>query len=389
MVREILVSLYLSLFKIIFYIFNNLPLGNKVVFVVSFSENNKSVFNEMLRQGFSCRTFFLTTPKLFSTFSNIEEAETLIFNMKKPIQFVESIYHLATAKVVFVDNYYGFLADITFRDEVECIQLWHANGAIKRFGLKDPSIKNRTPKAIERFNRVYNKFSKVIVGSDVMGDIFKKAFSISEDRIEHTGVPRTDIFFDENLMNESIVKLEQEYHFLKQKKVILYAPTYRENELHSFNFKLDIKKIFECLDESYVLLIKLHPAIKSKIEIPTELKNSVYDFTHYKDLNELLFVTDILITDYSSIPFEFCLLSKPIIFFSYDYEEYKVERGFWEEYSDSLPGPVVKTTEDLCKIIKNNNFNIEKLNTFSEKWNKYSKGKSSSNVIDLIKEKVY
>jgi teichoic acid glycerol-phosphate primase len=388
MIRELAISLYLLLFSILFKLGKLFPLQNKVTFVVSFSENNKSIYKEMLRQEFSCRTLFLTTEKMYSVFSKYEMATTLLFEMKKPIDFIRSIYHLATSKVIFVDNYYGFLNKSEFKPSVECIQLWHANGAIKKFGLKDPSIENRSEKALMRFRSVYNRFDKVVVGSESMMDIYRQAFEINEERVLRTGIPRTDVFFDLNARHRAENKLYRLYPFLKNKKVLLYAPTYRENQLLDAELKIDLKNMAEQFGDDYVLILKIHPAVKNKINIPAELSHFAHDFSSYHHLNELLFVTDILITDYSSIPFEYCLLNRPIIFFLYDLEEYEQERGIWENFIKFLPGPIAYSSSEVSTIISQGEFDYERIRSFSAKWNEYSKGESSKNVLDQVRDKL-
>ena len=196
MARELAVTLYLLVFTVLFRICKLFSLENKVVFVVSFSKNNKRIHDEMVRQDLSCRTVFLTTDKMFKVFSNRNNVTTLVFEMKKPLHFVRSIFHLATSKVVFVDNYYGFLAKTEFKKGVECVQIWHANGAVKKFGFEDLSIQKRSEQAIIRFGQVYSRFTKVLRGSDSMGDIYKKAFRTTDEVLIKTGIPRTDVFFD-------------------------------------------------------------------------------------------------------------------------------------------------------------------------------------------------
>jgi teichoic acid glycerol-phosphate primase len=385
MVREFAISIYLVIFSVIFNISKLFPLKKKVTFVVSFAENNKSIYKEMMRQDFSCRTLFLTTEKIYQVFSKFDNSTTLLFDIKKPIHFILSVYHLATSKVVFVDNYYGFLAKSNFKQTAECIQLWHANGAIKKFGLKDPSIKERKEKALKRFKAVYKRFSKVVVGSESMAYIYKQAFDVPDEKLVRTGIPRTDVFFDKVLQQKVRRKLLKKHSLLKNKKVILYAPTYREKGLEKAEVELELNKLAKHFNDDYILLLKLHPAIDNKITIPEHLTNFVLDFSSYHSMNELLFITDILVTDYSSIPFEFCLLNKPIIFYLYDLEEYKKERGVWQDFMEFLPGPIAYSSEKVISLIKADSFDYDKIKLFSNKWNEYSTGDSSANVLNLLK----
>ncbi|MEW4220695.1 CDP-glycerol glycerophosphotransferase family protein [Rossellomorea marisflavi] len=372
----------------IFALAKGFPIKKKVVFVVSFSENNQRIWKEMMRQDVPCRVIFLATDKMYPIFSREQEAETLLFEVKNPVQFLKGIYHLATSKVVLVDNYYGFMAVSDFKKEVTCIQLWHANGAIKKFGLQDPSNEMRSAKAISRFKKVYAKFNKIIVGSEAMADVFREAFGAKEEQFARTGIPRTDPFFDKPKQRRIVDKLYGKFPYLRGKKVVLYAPTYREQDLVAFRLQLDLEKIVPSLPEGMILLVKLHPAVRDRMVIPEAMKDKVFDVSTYAGMNELLFVSDILITDYSSIPFEYSLLGKPMIFYLYDHESYLMERGVWEDYKTSLPGPVAYTTQEVTSILLENSFNEKSASVgeFCKKWNQYSHGHSSTNVVNLIND---
>lgn len=386
MVREIAVFIYLRLFSFLFGLFKFLPVQMKVVFVASFIGNNINIYKELKRQDLPYSTVFLVNQKNYPHFSKYKDLNVLLFDIKYFFQFVSSIYHLATAKIVFVDNYYGFLADIQFKKNVKCIQLWHANGAIKKFGLEDHSIEFRSERARKRFKRVYNNFHKVIVGSEAMAEIFKKAFGLNEDRVLRTGIPRTDIFFDKGKRKKTLRKLYIKYPFLFNKKVILYAPTFRDEHLDTFELRINLELLQNELESDYVLLLKLHPSIKKGLTLSDNLKGFVYNFSDYPNINDLFFITDLLITDYSSLPFEFSLLNKPMIFFPYDLKEYGESRGFWENYEDLVPGSVTFSTTEIVNVIKSKAFQLDQIKIFNQKWNTYSKGNSSQNLVDYIKK---
>ncbi|MEK5524010.1 CDP-glycerol glycerophosphotransferase family protein [Heyndrickxia sp. FSL W8-0423] len=384
MVREFLIELYLLLFKIQFNFFNLFPLKEKVTFVVSFKDNGLFVYNEMKKKQIPCKIVFLCEKSSYSEIKKNVDSEVLLFEIKNFKNFIKSIYHLATSKHIIVDNYFGFLAAINFKDEVECIQLWHAAGAIKTFGLKDKSVSFRSNHANIRFQRVYNKFEKIIVGSDEMAEIFKEAFNISENNILYTGIPRTDLFYNENYQNLIREELLGKNPLFKHKKVIFYVPTFRDGSLNDFELHLDLDQLYRELSKEYVVIIKLHPAITNKLMINKKFDNFVFDFSSYSNVNDLLFITDYLITDYSSIPYEFSLLEKPMIFYPYDLEEYQQQRGFWGPYEKLVPGPIAYETQDIIKIIKNDQFDYEQIRTFAKTWNKYSKGTSSENIVNCL-----
>ncbi len=381
MVRDLLVSMYLLTVRILFGVFKLSPQQRKTVFVSSFGDNILHTV-EALRKQYSGNIVILKDGGCRYSYKEDSQTSVLSFDMKKPYAFILSIYHLATCEKVFVDNYFGFLAAADFRENVECIQLWHASGAVKRFGLKDPSILTRTKHANDRFRKVYSKFDHVVVGSEKMADIFKESFGLSDTQILRTGVPRTDYFFKDEDNEDIKARMEKKHPRIKGKKVILYAPTFRDNKLTDPDIQLNLKLMYENLQEDYVLLMRLHPAIRTKFM--NSYPNFIIDVSTGEKINELLMITDLLITDYSSIPYEFSLLNKPMIFYSYDLEDYSRARGFWEDYHSMVPGPVAYTSEEIIEIILNEPYDMNVVSQFAQDWNQYSKGQSSQQLIQAI-----
>lgn len=385
MFRELLIEAYLFVFRMLFGIFNLIPLKDKVTFVVSFGDNTQYVYEEMRRKNISYDVVFLCKGSSYHRFHIYEDVSLTHLDTANPIDFVKSVYHLATSKYVLVDNYYGFLAVTNFKPEVECVQLWHASGAIKKFGLEDSSVQFRTKRAQERFLNVYSRFHKVIVGSDMMAQYFMNAFGVKGENILRTGIPRTDFFYNQNEKERIFNQITKQNELLWNKKVILYAPTYRDQELDCFKLELDLDKMYEDLSDEYVLVLRLHPAIKNVEDYNEKYPDFVLNYSSSEyDINELLIVTDVLITDYSSILYEFSLLRKPMVFYAYDLGEYQTGRGLWENYEQLVPGPVVKTTEELIYVIQQNDFDLNKLEEFSRRWNKYSNGNSSENLVSYL-----
>src|SRR5699024_8982588 len=246
---------------------------------------------------------------------------------------------------VFVDNYYHFLAVTDFHPHVECVQLWHAAGAIKQFGLKDHKVNKESAYARKRFRRVYDRFSHVVVGSEKMADVFQESFGLSNEQMLKTGVPRTDFFYDNDEINYVKHLMYMEFPIFKQKKVILYAPTYRDGEFNVSTLHLDIKKMYDQLKYDYVLLLKLHPAVNGTFE--NKHPGFAFNMSNYPNVNHLLTIADVLVTDYSSVPFEYSILRKPMIFYPYDLDVYEKVRGLQDSYEQFVPGPVVAHTEEL------------------------------------------
>ncbi|HZG73857.1 MAG TPA: CDP-glycerol glycerophosphotransferase family protein, partial [Chondromyces sp.] len=283
-----------------------------------------------------------------------------------------------TSRYILIDNYYGFLAAVDFKEGVQCIQLWHASGALKKFGLEDESVKYRSPKAKQRFLRVYSKFHKVVAGSDAMAAIFIKSFNLKEEQILTTGVPRTDLFFNEKEVQKARQALARQHQAIEDKKVILYVPTYRDHESDHWVVQLDLEKMLKKLGKDHILLLRLHPVIQNTVVLSQQYPDFIIDVSSDQyEINELLLIADYLITDYSSVPVEFSLLRKPMIFFVYDLEEYKQTRGVAEGFEHSLPGPIVRDTDSIIECIYTNRFDLTAISRYAQLWNKYSKGYSS------------
>ena len=384
MLRELVITIYLFIFKFFFSFFKLFPLKKKTTLVASFGGNILFTAKEIEAQT-EDSVIILKTSKCPVYFARTSRRRVLNFETNHIFHWLSSVYHLATSHNVIVDNYYGFLAVTNFKPETQCIQLWHAAGAIKQFGLKDLSIVDRSPRAFKRFNEVYKRFDQVVVGSEHMAAIFRESFGLSEEQILRTGVPRTDFFFDERLKDTAKKSLTFDFPAIKEKKVILYAPTYRDDELDSPQLMLDLDKLYKAFKYDYVLFLRLHPAVNGKFE--NKYPGFVYNVSSYSNVNQLLVIADILITDYSSIPFEYSLLNKPMIFYAYDLEEYEKARGFWENYEDLVPGPIVKTTNEVIQVIREGNYDLDRVRIFAEEWNEYSKGHSSEALVQSINKK--
>lgn len=385
MLREIAITIYLFFCRVLFLFFKLFRIHDRHVFVASFPENTSYMVDVLAENGDKEIHILCTFPADKLKLPPIGSFHVSEFSLRSPVKWLAGMKLIATSRTVFVDNYFGWLAAKPFRSGVRCVQLWHAAGAIKRFGLKDSSIENRSVRAHRRFRKVYETFTHIVCGSEKMAEIFKSAFGVSDDRIVRTGVPRTDFFFNEERLLESELKVKNALD-LPDRKVILYAPTYRDEELHVSRVPLDLKAMEEALGLTHILLLKLHPAVEVDFELGKD--GFVRDVSDYPDINELLSAADVLISDYSSIPFEFALLEKPMIFYAYDLVEYEESRGFWEDYNSLVPGPVVAMTEEIIREIQEDAFDLEKVSRFSAEWNAYSNGRSSIQLAEALdKEK--
>lgn len=311
----------------------------------------------------------------------------LLFNLLT--FFLVKSYQLSKSKYIFLNDNFFPIAYMNFGRNTIVIQLWHATGAFKKFGLH--VLYNEKVREIVKFCGL--KIDYLVVSSRNLSKIYCEAFAVDEKQILAGFSPKMDYYFSENIQTEDKIaeiksKLENNYHEIKNyykdyKKFILYAPTFREDKEHNKNIPkhFDFSLFNKELANDYCLLFKAHP--KFNIQVP----KSVVDVSDYDNIQELLLISDILITDYSSIMVEYTALSKPIIFYPYDLEYYtSKERGFYFDYND-VPGPIAVNTQDIINIIKNNDFDFEKIAKFAEYSFDYLDNNSSKRIVDFVLNK--
>ena len=285
---------------------------------------------------------------------------------------------IAKAKIMFIDGDYYFLFGITPRKGSFVIQLWHAAGVFKKFGC-DIYRKGTLDYKIQREH--HRSYSYAITSSPYVNKFYASAFSMDINKIKPLGISRIDRLF--HLDIEQIrEKIYSKYSLDNRKKIILYAPTFREpkgafKNIGDFNLNLDIEKFIKHFSNDYYLALRIHPNYR------ISTYDNILNFTSIPQ-EEALAVSDILITDYSSIIFDYSYFRRPIFFYHYDLQNYILQRSFYEKLNTSLPGKIVFTEDELIESIKNIKDNTYNSNDF---WNKYMEsctGKSTENIVNFI-----
>ncbi|OIK16335.1 glycosyl transferase [Bacillus sp. MUM 116] len=303
-------------------------------------------------------------------------------NMK---EFIKLYYDIATSKYLILDDYYRPLYKLKLPKRTEVIQIWHAAGAFKKFGHSAVGYQESNTREFEK--NAHQNYSKAVVTSKEIIPHYSEAFDMPQKNIYPLGLARTDVFFNQETIEYVRNRYLSTYPMLKGKKVITYAPTFRggPGQRASFNIKLNLTKMAKELSDEYILVLKLHPSVTKNVQIPEAAKDFVLNLSS-NDINNVLMITDILISDYSSLVFEFSLMEKPMIFFAYDLEEYLVDRGFYYEYSDFVPGPIVKTTAEVIEQVKANQFDLKRIRSFKERFFDQLDGKSAERFVETLIE---
>jgi len=296
-------------------------------------------------------------------------------------------YYLATSRVFVVDDYFFPMYVIRPRAGTTFIQTWHACGAFKKVGysLLDKSF--GADEELTRRVRIHSNYDVCLVASEASAPHYAEAFGQPLERFEwRLGIPRTDVFFGEERLARTREAIRERYGLTDGRRVILYAPTFRGDTITHAHATDDLEMgvLRSVLGEDHVLLVRLHPFVRSRTAIGPELEGFVIDVSDYPDINELMLVSDVLVTDYSSAIYEFSLLERPMAFFAPDYASYERERGFYFDYRTGVPGPIFETTEDLAAYLRTGVFDLERVRRFRGDSFAIADGRSTARVTDTL-----
>lgn len=282
------------------------------------------------------------------------------------------------------------------RPGTQVVQLWHGCGAFKKWGYStlDKSF-GATSETAELFP-MHNCYTLVPISAPEVSAAYAEAFRCRPEIIKPLGVPRTDIYFDTDFIGSAKERLYNSctaLHSLgsadafSDKTIVLYAPTFRGNSISdaSCSVPIDFWGLRSALGDEFVFLCKLHPFAKNSLVISEDCKDFVFDISS-APTDTALCAADILITDYSSIIFEYSLLSRPMLFYAYDLEEYIAERDFYYPYEDFIPGCVVTTENELEIAIRGaaEGTGTQKIADFRNKFMSACDGNATNRIVEHL-----
>ena len=289
---------------------------------------------------------------------------------------------------IFVDDYVPIFKTIHLKEDTTLVQLWHAGVGFKSVGYSRFG-KTGSPLPLDSCHRQYDY---AIVGGKGLIHVYEEVFGIDPSQILPLGLARLDGYFDPEKMESYRKQFYEKYPQLKEKKIILFAPTYRgkgQADAYYPQEWIPQKQVYDMCGDEYVFAYKMHPFITEKIEIEPQYRERIIDLTSEGDINSLFYVTEILITDFSSNIYEFSLQEKPIIFYAPDKDYYQLTRGVHRTL-DEAPGVVCTTFEAVEDTIRKKAFELEKIHDFvQESFDQQKKWSSDSLIDDIILKKVH
>lgn len=351
----------------------------KAVFVeVRFDEITDSfrlVYDRMKADGFDIHEQFI---------ENIKPGKWGY--IKRCLRMLEDI---SDAHYVFLNDACNVTSCIPLRKGTKIYQLWHACGAFKKFGMSTAELifgDNR--KSLEKYPN-YGNLSYVTVSSPEVIWAYEEAMNLKDTKTQvvATGVSRTDVFYDQHFIEQSKAAVYSVCPAAENKKIILYAPTFRGRVAKAESPDcLDIPAMKRALGDEYVLLIKHHPFVKQPPVVPEDCADFAMDVTKSLEIDQLLCASDVCVSDYSSLIFEYSLFERPMIFFAYDLDDYFDWRGFYYNYDELTPGPVVKETEEIIDYIRHLDarFDQAQVHAFKEKFMSSCDGHATDRIMALV-----
>lgn len=355
---------------------------------MNYTGNPRYIYEKMAELGldkkWNCIWFF-------------ENGKTILPGNAKVVTYgrLKYLYYMAIAKAwVFDCRQPEFLIK---REETSYIQTWHGT-PLKKLAADMEDVYMVEGKDIKAYRNGFLENAKswdyLISQNPFSTTVFRRAFGFKKEMIE-SGYPRNDILFSKN--NISIIReLKKKLNLPLDKKILLYAPTWRDDEFYEqkkykFNPRLDFVQMQEALQEEYIMIVKYHYLVQDAIDwSPYEGFIMQCDKTY--DISWLYLIADQLITDYSSVMFDYSILNRPMFFFAYDLEKYKNNlRGFYFDLLEEAPGPISQTTDQLISDIKNYQYRQyqEKYQKFRQKYNPFDDGHAAEKVIEILRKNIH
>jgi CDP-glycerol glycerophosphotransferase len=272
------------------------------------------------------------------------------------------------------------------RDGAVFLETWHGT-PLKKLVFDQEEVMAASPLYKAQFYKQAGQWDYLVAANKFSSETFRSAFLFRKEMLEY-GYPRNDILYSPN-KDQIAADIKKSLHIPEGKKTILYAPTWRDDEYYGhgaykFALKLDLHMLKKELGKDYVVLLRTHYFIADSLDV-TGLEDFAYNVSKYNDISELYLISDLLITDYSSVFFDYANLKRPILFYTYDLDKYRdILRGFYMDIETEVPGPLLFTNEEVVEAIHDIDHITEqyheKYDQFYERFCSLEDGHASENI---------
>ena len=370
--KKIIIVLGKAFLNFIYFFIKLFPTKNQIVYTSMQSNNISLDFellkNEISKQDNSIKQIFLCK-KMKSGLKKKSDYVVYVFSM---ISYVfKAMYYLSTSKVCITESYCVPVSILKHKKNLKIIQIWHASGAVKKFGYQILDKEEGKSSEVAKLMCMHKNYDYAIAPSEVTRNTFSEAFNIEKEKIVKLGLPRLEYISNEKYDKSN--EIYNSYPDLKEKKIILYVPTFRKDK------NIDLGEIFnyQYNKTKYKIIIKLHPL--DDTQIPSE-----YTFDNQYTTYDLIKIADYIITDYSILSIEASILNKPIFLYLYDMENYNQNRGLNIDLYNELKTFTSKNFSDIMRKIENDDYNINEIEKYKNKYIEVNPKNTTAKLADFV-----
>ncbi|CAL9527023.1 hypothetical protein SUDANB6_03974 [Streptomyces sp. enrichment culture] len=317
----------------------------------------------------------------------------------RPVGFPEDVelvrrwswpYLRALAQAEFWIDNQGFPLKLSKRPETTYIQTWHGS-ALKRMGFDEPKYRIMPEHEQRAYQRAIDRFDYFVVRGEHDEQTLARAYRIPEEKLLRTGYPRNDALVrarDSASPDPAAQELAERLGIRQDRPVVLYAPTFRAQEngkVRKFEFPFDVEEFADRFGDRFTLLIRTH--YLNNVTLPPSVAGRVVNVSEEPDITPVLLLSDVLITDYSSVMFDYALLQRPMVFYTYDWDEYvENSRGTYFDLREQAPGPVADTAEELFDVLSDLDALASgcegRIKEFMTQYGEYDRGDAAARIVD-------
>lgn len=371
----VIIKIGIFFINIIYFFIKLVPTKNKITLISRQSDKETMDFR-LIREEIEKRN---TNTKVVVLCHKLEGGinSTLNTKIKYIFHMFKQMYNIATSKVVILDSYCMVISILKHKRKLKIIQMWHSMGTMKKFGYAVLGLEEGSNKKIAYAMNMHKNYDYIFASSDAYKDHLAKGFNYSTDNMLTYPLPRYDLLKSKKYNKECKDKIFKTYPNLKNKKNIIYCPTFRKYET---DFEEALNKLINCVDfTKYNLILKLHPL--SIVKLNNEYDGLIID-KEYSTF-DMLSVADYVISDYSCVIYEAAVKNIALYFYNFDYDTYLDSRGLAIDYYKELPGIISKNPKDIIKDIEKDDYDYLKLKKFSDKYVEPSKC-ATKNIVDFV-----
>ena len=368
--KNIILTIGITILKIfanvIYFIIKLFPIKNKVVMITR--QSNKATLDFRLLKEY----FDKNNPEIEVKILAKKLENGILEKLMYSIYILNIMYHLATSKVAVVDGYCIPVSILKHKNKLKTIQIWHASGAVKKFGYQILDKKEGSDSKLVKLMCMHNNYDYVIAPSEITKEFFAEAFNIPKEKIVELGLPRLEYISSPKY--DKTEEIYAEYPELREKENILYVPTFRKDS--DINLLEEILKT-KINEKKYNLIIKLHPLDNTEVPEKYLIDKKYSSF-------DLIKIADYIITDYSALSIEASVLEKPIFLLLNDLNSYEKNRGLNINLKNELPSFVCSNFSDIIDKISNKKYNINDLVQYKNKYIEVDEKNTTKKLVEFI-----